>query len=89
MGLTVSIHQRWSLKRSLADEDILLLFPVFGYMGTFFHYRLGVSEVDMKPLYIPPCDLLLMCFFQQTGVPLNVSIRLQLNLYMKKVAGIT
>ncbi|KAG7468842.1 scavenger receptor class B member 1 isoform X3, partial [Solea senegalensis] len=25
----------------------------------------------------------------QTGVPLNVSIRLQLNLYMKKVSGIT
>uniref|UniRef100_A0A3Q4GF68 Scavenger receptor class B member 1 n=1 Tax=Neolamprologus brichardi TaxID=32507 RepID=A0A3Q4GF68_NEOBR len=28
-------------------------------------------------------------YLQQTGVPLNVSIRLQLNLYMKKVSGIT
>lgn len=26
---------------------------------------------------------------QLTGVPLNVSIRLQLNLYMKKVSAIT
>ncbi|MEQ2166281.1 hypothetical protein GOODEAATRI_026257 [Goodea atripinnis] len=32
-----------------------------------------------------------ICLFslQLTGVPLNVSIRLQLNLYMKRVSGIT
>uniref|UniRef100_A0A3Q4GF25 Scavenger receptor class B member 1 n=1 Tax=Neolamprologus brichardi TaxID=32507 RepID=A0A3Q4GF25_NEOBR len=36
---------------------------------------------DFKTV-LQPCEL-------QTGVPLNVSIRLQLNLYMKKVSGIT
>uniref|UniRef100_A0A8C7IZY0 Scavenger receptor class B member 1 n=1 Tax=Oncorhynchus kisutch TaxID=8019 RepID=A0A8C7IZY0_ONCKI len=34
-------------------------------------------------------DLLISLSLQETGVPLNVSIRLQLNLYMKKVSGIT
>lgn len=82
-------------------EDFLLLLAVFGYTGTSFSFlpsrkdlncSSSCGESDHRGLLIPRLRFCLRFFsflLQLTGVPLNVSIRLQLNLYMKRVSGIT